>query len=144
MALRRNQHAYSAARKLRRRMSLPEVLQWRELKGGPNGVSFRKQHPIGPYVIDFYCAQAKTGFEIDGIAHDMGDRPASDETRLAWLEREGIRIVRIPAREVLASPGRIADSVVSLCREDRTCPLHHPLRGRSPSPLLRNGEDPGD
>jgi len=63
------------ARQLRQQMSLPETLLWNLLRKAPDGVIFRRQHPVGPYVVDFYCAKAKVCFEIDGIVHDMGDRP---------------------------------------------------------------------
>jgi very-short-patch-repair endonuclease len=52
-----------SARDLRRRMSLPEVLLWRELKKRPNGLKFRRQHPTGPYVLDFYCGDARLAIE---------------------------------------------------------------------------------
>jgi len=115
MALRRDQHNYAAARRIRRKLSLPEALLWRELRGSPLGVKMRKQHPVGPYVIDFYCAQAKTGFEVDGIAHDMGSRPEHDERRGIWLAEQGISLVRIPAKDVLADPAEVAVSIVALC-----------------------------
>jgi very-short-patch-repair endonuclease len=67
--------ALVAARRLRRTMSLPEVLLWTQLRGKPLGIKFRKQHPVGDYVVDFYCAEKQLAVEIDGIAHDMGDRP---------------------------------------------------------------------
>src|SRR5689334_16373959 len=57
------------ARELRRHMSLPETLLWRLLRRAPNGVAFRRQHPIGPYVLDFYCPSAKLAIEVDGAAH---------------------------------------------------------------------------
>ena len=47
------------ARQLRRQMSLPEALLWRLLRRAPDGIAFRRQHPIGPYVLDFYCAARK-------------------------------------------------------------------------------------
>ncbi|MCW1427695.1 DUF559 domain-containing protein [Novosphingobium sp. JCM 18896] len=49
MALRKNLHDYATARRLRRALSLPEGLLWRELKGRSQGVKLRKQHPVGPY-----------------------------------------------------------------------------------------------
>ena len=115
IVLRKSQHNYLAARKQRRKMSLPEGLLWRELRRSPEGVNIRRQRPVGPYVIDFYCAQAKTGFEIDGIAHDMGDRPERDERRTEWLEGQGIQLVRIPAKNVLADPTAVAAAIVALC-----------------------------
>jgi very-short-patch-repair endonuclease len=113
--LRKDQHNYAGARRQRRAMSLPEVLLWRLLRGQPQGLKFRRQHPVGPYVIDLYCAAAKVGIEIDGIAHDMGDRPKRDARRDVFLAEQGIRVVRIPAREVLADVGKVASSIVALC-----------------------------
>ena len=66
--------ALKRARKLRKEMTLPEALLWRLLKGKPMGVKFRKQHPIGEFVVDFYCAEKRLGIEIDGIAHDKMQR----------------------------------------------------------------------
>lgn len=108
-------HDYAKARQLRAAMSLPEVLLWRLLRRKPNGVKFRRQHPVGPYAIDFYCPSAKLGFEIDGIAHDMGDRPEKDASRDVWLAEQGIEIVRIPASEVLKSDVDAAEAILRRC-----------------------------
>ena len=104
------------ARDLRDKLSLPEVLLWRLLKGSPDGVHFRSQHPVGSYLLDFYCAKTKVAFEIDGIAHDMGDRPEQDEQRDVWLREQGIEVVRIPATEVLHSPEAVAEMLVRYCK----------------------------
>jgi very-short-patch-repair endonuclease len=84
-------------------MSLPEVLLWRELRRRSGGIKFRRQHPIGRYVVDFYCAEAKLGIEVDGIAHEMGDRPVRDEQRDAFIAQQGVVILRIPASDVMKS-----------------------------------------
>ncbi len=107
--------ALKAARRLRREMSLPEVLLWRLLKQRPLGVKFRRQHPIGAFVADFYCDAANLIVEIDGIAHDMGNQPDHDESRDAWLQACGKQVVRIPARDVLKSPEDVAESILALC-----------------------------
>ncbi|WP_310532503.1 endonuclease domain-containing protein [Novosphingobium sp.] len=96
-------------------MSLPEVLLWNLLRKKPGGVKFRRQHPVGPYVIDFYCPSAKLGFEIDGSAHDMGDRPEKDAERDTWLAGQGIEIVRIPASAVLKSDVEVAAAILRRC-----------------------------
>ena len=98
-------------------MSLTELLLWNQLRKCPHGVRFRRQHPVGDYVLDFYCAKARTAFEIDGIAHDMADRPDRDLRRDAWLNGLGIEVVRIPASEVLRAPEEIAESIVRYCRQ---------------------------
>jgi very-short-patch-repair endonuclease len=89
---------------------------WQLLRGQPDGVKLRRQHPLGPYVLDFYCAAKKVGFEIDGIAHEMGDRPSRDEQRDDWLRSQGVEIVRIPAADVLRSPEAVAEAIVRYCK----------------------------
>ena len=103
------------AGKLRRKMSLPEVLLWRLLRRKPAGIRFRDQHPIGDFVADFYCHQARTIIEIDGISHDMGNQPEFDEKRDEALKETGLRVIRIPARDVLADPEAVAESLVLAC-----------------------------
>ena len=123
------------ARRARRGMSLPEVLLWQRLKGAPEGVRFRKQHPIGAYRADFYCAAAKLVVELDGIAHDMGERPARDVARTQALTEQGYQVVRIPATEVLRDPDGAAASILAYAAD----PLHHRAARGGPPP--RPGED---
>ena len=83
-------------------MSLPEVLLWKALKGGEvDRLRFRRQHPIGPYVLDFYCDAAKLAVEVDGASHDAGDRPARDARRDEWLAAQGVATLRLPASLLL-------------------------------------------
>jgi len=96
-------------------MSLPEVLLWRVLRTRPMGVKFRRQHPIGGFVLDFYCAQCRIGIEIDGIAHDAAGRPERDAARGAMLEALGVEIIRVPAAEVLKDVARVAESLTARC-----------------------------
>ena len=122
------------ARRARREMSLPEVLLWQRLKGSPQGVSFRKQHPIGRYRADFYCAASKLVIEVDGIAHDMGNRPERDESRTAALTERGYQVLRSPAADVLRDP----DGVAAAIGAGVTTPLHHSPAASGPPP--RAGE----
>ena len=115
--MRKGDHNYPLARQQRKAPSLPEGLLWRELRGWRGGLKFRRQHPLGRFVLDFYCAAAKCGFEIDGIAHDMGDRPGRDAERDELLAQQGISVVRIPARDVLDDPVSVAEAMVRMCRE---------------------------
>ncbi|MFS2111798.1 endonuclease domain-containing protein [Sphingomonas sp. Sphisp140] len=89
-----------AAKRLRREMTLPEVLLWQELRKVP-GVRFRRQYPAGPYVLDFYGARARLCVEVDGEIHGRGDQPARDAAREAWLVELGVGVLRVPAAEVL-------------------------------------------
>ncbi|RYB05373.1 DUF559 domain-containing protein [Lichenibacterium ramalinae] len=69
------------ARRLRRAMTPPELRLWSALRRRPEGRKFRRQHPLGPYVLDFYCDEARLGVEVDGLAHDLGSAPARDRMR---------------------------------------------------------------
>lgn len=115
------------ARNLRGGMSLPEVLLWRELRKRPGGFKFRRQHPVGPYIGDFVCLAARLVIEIDGEAHDRGDRPERDENRDAWLAEKGYRTMRIAAREVLSDLESVIEGIVTQCREGG--PVHQPAAG---------------
>ncbi|MGG8896335.1 endonuclease domain-containing protein, partial [Escherichia coli] len=80
------------ARKLRRDLSLPEALLWQRLRGRQAGLKFRRQHPVGPYVVDFYCPAVKTVIEIDGQAHDRADRPDRDAARESFIAENGLHM----------------------------------------------------
>ncbi len=98
------------ARDLRRDMSLPEVQLWQALRGEKlGGLKFRRQHPIPPYVLDFYCAGVRLAVEIDGDSHD--GRAAQDARRDAFLLEQGIRTLRIPARDVLNDLPAVTDHI---------------------------------
>jgi very-short-patch-repair endonuclease len=125
------------ARRLRREMSLPEVVLWRELRKRPRGLKFRRQHPSGAYIIDFFCADARLAIEIDGNAHGFGDRPQRDERRDAWFAETGIATLRISARDVLADLDAVLRFV--LWEAFARLPLHHPAGG--PPPRVELGED---
>jgi very-short-patch-repair endonuclease len=85
-------------------MDLPEVLLWKRLKARQvSGLHFRKQHPGGPYILDFYCDAVKLAVEVDGYSHGVADRPAHDSRRDEWLSRRGVTTLRITARDVLKS-----------------------------------------
>lgn len=88
------------AKTLRRTMSPPEVALWTALRERPEGLKFRRQHPSGPYVADFYCHAARLVVEVDGAAHDFGDRPQRDPARDRWFAQRGLAVLRIPASMV--------------------------------------------
>ena len=112
-AMRAPKETIETARHLRRNLSPPEARLWSRLRARtPGAPVFRRQHPIGPYVLDFYCAKARLAVEVDGIGHDLGDRPQRDLRRDAWLRSEGVSILRIPASEVMRAVDDVVDSIV--------------------------------
>ncbi len=88
------------ARKLRRHLTPPEARLWLALRGHRLGVKFRRQHPIGRYVLDFYCAELKLAVEVDGRGHEHPDQARIDLVRTAWLATRGVRVVRLAAEDV--------------------------------------------
>ena len=117
------------ARALRRRMSLPEVVLWQAVRRNRLGVRFRRQHPEGPWILDFYCHACRLAVEIDGVCHEDPERLARDRRRAAWLESRGISTFRIPAREVLENLDGV---LLELRARIAERPLHHPSGGPPP------------
>ena len=108
------------ARKLRREMSLPEVFLWQELRQRPAGLKFRKQHPSGTYSADFFCHAARLIVEVDGEAHDRGDRPDRDAVRDRWFEERRFDVLRIPAAEVLRDLEAVVRAIVARAQAGQT------------------------
>ena len=92
---------------------MPEKLLWVRLRSSE--IRFRRQHSIGHYVLDFYCPAAKLAIEVDGAAHDFGDRPQRDDIRTGWLMSQSIEMIRIPAKDVLDDPDALAEALIRLC-----------------------------
>lgn len=87
------------ARTLRAAMSMPERILWQAIRKKQIGLRFRRQHPAGPYVLDFYCDAAKLCVEVDGDHHNH--RIARDAARDSWLAEQGVSTLRVAARDVL-------------------------------------------
>ena len=132
------------ARKLRGEMSLPEVLLWRELRKRPDGFKFRRQHPAGVYILDFYCAAVRLAIEVDGSAHDSIDGARKDAVRSHYLRSQHAATLRVPVRVLLEDTEATVVRITEVCnqratrlREKRHVPLPHPADGPPP----RSGEE---
>jgi very-short-patch-repair endonuclease len=100
------------ARELRKSMTVSEVRVWGWLRNRTRaGLKFRRQQPIGPYVVDFYCAQLNLAIEVDGDHHNQPGMIESDFKRTAYLHARGIEVVRIPNRTVAVDPMTAADII---------------------------------
>jgi len=98
----KNRTQISLARKLRREQTDAEKTLWMKLRHKQlEGVKFRRQQPIGPYIVDFVSFARKLVIEIDGGQHDEENVRAKDERRTAWLEERGYRVLRFWNNEVL-------------------------------------------
>lgn len=89
------------ARALRRDMTLPEGMLWQVLRRRPDGLKFRRQHPIGRCIVDFYCPASRLVIEIDGESHSMGANPEHDVRRDQWLRAQGLQVLRFAAVDVM-------------------------------------------
>ena len=89
-----------AARSMRRSLTPAEAKLWQTLRGRKlRGLKFRCQHPVGPYVLDFYCPARKLVVELDGSAHD--NQREHDQTRTERLAEHGYQVIRFRNEDVL-------------------------------------------
>jgi len=91
--------ANQRARQLRRSPTQEERIIWQKLRHKRlAGCRFRRQHPIGPFIVDFVCLERRLIVEIDGCQH--ADHAERDRKRSQWLEERGFKLVRIWNRDV--------------------------------------------
>ena len=104
---------HTRAKTLRKNMSGPEVMLWTHLRGrGEGRLTFRRQHPIGSIIVDFYCPAARLAIEVDGATHWDDARRKKDEARDRWLSLQGIQILRIPAGAVYRDLSGVVDGIL--------------------------------
>ena len=133
---------------MRRGLTPPEARLWACLKGGKlGGFKFRRQHPIGPYILDFYCAAARLAVEVDGAIHEQDGQAAHDLRRTAWLAAQKIDVVLLSALSVRDGLDEIlmflAGEVRARSSERQrsgNSPSTTPF-GRGPLPIACDGED---
>jgi very-short-patch-repair endonuclease len=109
------------------------------------GLRFRRQQPIGPYIVDFYCSGAKLIVELDGDQHGADGNVQYDSLRSDWLASHGYRVLRFPNWQILKNPQVVLDEIARAF-EIRAVPLPDPTsptlsridaRPAKPLPRLR-------
>ena len=122
---------YVRARILREKQTHPEVWMWDILRGRSlEGYKFRRQHPIGPYVLDFYCARKQLGVELDSFFHGDDQNKTNDEVRTGYLSGRGIRTIRFWNVEIFNQPDVVVERILSeLNSPIPNSPLHWVERG---------------
>ncbi len=109
-----SRHMIRRARTLRHEGNEPEQLLWTALRNGQiGGLKFRRQHPVGPYVVDFYCHSAGLVVEVDGMSHD--EKAAQDAERSECLAAQGLRILRVQNRDVMENLDAVSREIARLC-----------------------------
>ena len=102
---------------LRNNMTPAEATLWRALKGrGLNGMKFRRQQSIGPFILDFYCPDHFIGIELDGASHDY--KYEYDEGRTEYLRSQGIRLLRFSNEQVFTAMEGVLAKIVRVAKED--------------------------
>ncbi len=114
---------FAFAAKLRAEMTVPEKILWVYLKDKPMGFKFRRQHPIGRYVLDFYCHKKRLSIEIDGKNHDDLAQFVNDVERTGYLNRIGIKEIRFKNEDILHNIDKIKLSINHETYRTITSPL---------------------
>ncbi|MBA4379930.1 MAG: hypothetical protein C0393_04475 [Anaerolinea sp.] len=103
------------AKELRQEMTPAEKILWEHLRGRQlGGFKFRRQHPLGPFITDFYCAEKRLVAEIDGDIHDL--QREQDEQRTRQFEEFGYRVIRFRNEEVETNIGLVLKKILEACR----------------------------
>jgi very-short-patch-repair endonuclease len=122
-------------------MTGTELRVWIRIRGRKlDGWKFRRQQPIGPYWVDFYCPAARLIVEVDGPTHEDELTWAYDVRRQAWLEAEGYRFLRIPVFWIDQDADDAVDAILVALEEQeklgfvkrRSAPLRRPSGDTSP------------
>ena len=105
------------ARKLRKNMTDAERKLWHFLRNRRlAGLKFRRQVPIGPYIVDFACIEKKVIVEIDGGEHNFPDHRQYDAQRTAYLEGQGFRVLRFWNNQVLSDIEAVLTVILQACQ----------------------------
>jgi very-short-patch-repair endonuclease len=109
------------ARGLRNSTTEAERRLWRHLREVKlAGTHFRRQVPIGNFIVDFCCHAAKVVIEVDGGQHNEDGVALQDSVRIEWLSSRGYRVLRFWNNEVLANTDRVAETILSVLKQTPT------------------------
>ncbi|CAE6919551.1 putative protein [Vibrio sp. B1FIG11] len=101
---------------LRTNMPKPEEILWQRIRRKQLGVKFRRQHGIGRYIVDFYCAELNLVIEIDGDSHFSDEGKEKDTIRDSFMETLGIKVLRFTNEEVMKQTESVLERLLNLVR----------------------------
>ena len=120
-------------RRLRSDMTGPETRLWsRQRARQLQGLKFRRQHGIGPYIVDFHCPEQFLVIEVDGDSHADADQILKDQLRDRYFQSLGLRVVRYINDDILKNLDRALEDLADRLSSGSTSPR---------PPLRRRGED---
>jgi len=118
------------SRELRQRQTEAEAILWQKLRNRKlSGLKFRRQHRIGRYIVDFYCAQHKLVIELEGTIHEVADQQEYDRARFEELSAQGLTILRFKNEEIKQDIQSVLQRIAKATE----------ARSTSPSPKLGEG-----
>ncbi len=122
--------ATQRARALRARQTLAEGLLWRRLAAKRlEGLKFKRQQPIGPYVVDFVCFERSLIIEVDGSQHAFERSAAQDRERTSWLQANGYAVLRFWNNDVTQNLEGVIEVIVDAAQSQITLSLPSPIKG---------------
>ena len=119
-------------RRLRSNMTGPEARLWSRLRARQlQGLKFRRQHGIGPYIVDFYCPEQSLVIEVDGDSHADADQVVKDKQREQYLQSLGLRVIRYINDDIVKNLGGILEDLAERISSRSTSPRPSlPRRGK--------------
>ena len=102
---------FERAKELRNNMAHAETILWGYLRTKPLGYKFRRQHPLGAYLADFFCYKLKLAIEVDGSVHENEDVKRNDAERKRVIESHGIKMLRFMNDDVLIHLNRVIEKI---------------------------------
>ena len=129
---------FGRARELRKNMTSAEKVLWKQLRSSQLGVKFRRQHPIGPYITDFYTRDVGLIIEIDGDTHFTSDAKAYDAARTDYLQQLGLTVLRFTNLEIFHQLDGVLERIHQAICAVR--PSKTPLQQWRKSETLRVGD----
>ena len=105
-------HLTDIAKQLRKNITEAEKKLWQQLRAKQlHGCKFKRQQPIGNYVVDFVCFEKKLVVELDGGQHADPVHEIKDETRTSWLQSQGFEVLRFGNHDVLQNMDGVWDVI---------------------------------
>lgn len=108
---------FANAKQLRKNMTAAEIVLWMYLKAGISDCKFRRQHPIGIYIADFYCHKAKLIIEIDGSIHNLDEVKQNDKEKKSYLINNGYSVTRFTNKEVMTQAETVLEKIKRIIDE---------------------------
>jgi very-short-patch-repair endonuclease len=103
---------------MRREMTNAEFrLWWRLRRPGIEGLRFRRQVPIGPYIVDFLCPERALIVEVDGDQHGHDEAMARDKVRTEWLAQNGYQVIRFWNDEVVSNIDGVCSTILAAAQD---------------------------